>query len=105
MNGPLNENVIRSVTDSDPSRSSVASTWACGRVKTLPDCAAAGPAAASDSASSSAARERRRRGARHQKRTCGAAAASGAASSKYGRSSKLNMPATMLVGTVSIAVS
>ena len=56
--------------------------------------------------------ERDRRGGRDgdeppwaQKLTCGASRAAGSSSSKYCRSSKLNIPATMFVGTVSSAVS
>jgi hypothetical protein len=40
-----------------------------------------------------------------QKRTCGASRAAGSSTSKYSRGSKLNMPATMFAGTVSIALS
>ena len=89
--------VIRSSTWRAPS--SATSIWTSASVR-VKDCA---PALARRKERSQ--RERCRRGPEtRQKRTCGASRA-GSSISKYGFSAKLNMPATMFVGTVSSAVS
>ena len=83
---------------SEPSGSTWTSTFASGSEN---DFAAAAPPA-STSAPAASGRDDARR---PQNRTCGASRAAGSSISKYSRGSKLKIPATMFVGTVSSALS